>query len=47
MAQNVATPVESLLSRQDHDEPSVFVPESLLREARRQRRLAEGAVPKT
>jgi uridine phosphorylase len=34
-----------MLSRRDHDEPSVFAPESLLREARRQRNLPEGSVP--
>ena len=47
MVQNVASPVESLRSREDHDEPSVFLPESLLRESRRQRRLSEGSVPRT
>jgi uridine phosphorylase len=35
----------SLLQRDDHAEPSVFLPESLLREARRQRGLADGRVP--
>jgi uridine phosphorylase len=35
----------SLLQRDDHAEPSVFMPESLLREARRQRGLADGSVP--
>ncbi len=34
-----------LLRRDDHDEPSVFLPENLLREARRQRKLPEGPVP--
>jgi len=34
-----------LLVRSDHDEPSVFQPASLLREARRQRRLDGGPVP--
>ena len=38
-----ATP--SRLVRTDHAEPSVFQPESLLRESRRQRRLAMGSVP--
>jgi uridine phosphorylase len=33
------------LVRSDHDEPSVFRPESLLREARRQRGLDDGNVP--
>jgi len=33
------------LLRDDYDEPSVFRPESLLREGRRQRGLAEGEVP--
>ncbi len=33
------------LLRDDHDEPSVFRPESLLREGRRQRGLAEGEIP--
>ena len=40
MHEKPAARVESLRSRADHDEPSVFVPESLLREARRQRRSA-------
>ena len=35
-----------LLARTDHDEPSVFLPENLLREARRQRGLNDGAVPR-
>ncbi len=35
-----------LLLRDDHGEPSVFVPENLLREARRQRDLPAGAVPR-
>jgi hypothetical protein len=34
-----------LLGRTDHDEPSVFLPGNLLREARRQRGLADGLVP--
>lgn len=34
-----------MLSRSDHDEPSVFLPENLLREARRQRGLPAGRVP--
>ena len=38
-------PTSLLLARTDHAEPSVFLPESLLREARRQRRLADGGVP--
>jgi uridine phosphorylase len=33
------------LTRDDHGEPSVFRPEGLLREARRQRGLPEGTVP--
>lgn len=40
-------PAASIVSRDDYDEPSVFAPESLLREARRQRRLPEGTVPTT
>ena len=47
MPHDAAAGIGPLLSRADHDEPSVFVPESLLREARRQRRLSDGAVPKT
>ncbi|MDQ3781093.1 MAG: nucleoside phosphorylase [Chloroflexota bacterium] len=31
--------------RADHDEPSIFLPENMLREARRQRRLPTGKVP--
>lgn len=34
-----------MFSRRDYDEPSVFGPEGLLREARRQRSLPEGSVP--
>lgn len=37
--------VPSLQHRTDHDEPSVFLPENLLRKARRQRGLADGSVP--
>ncbi len=37
-----ATP---LLARRDYDAPSVFLPESLLREARRQKGLIENTVP--
>src|SRR5579871_5628616 len=37
-----ATP---LIERRDHDAPSVFRPESLLREARRQKGIAPGSVP--
>lgn len=33
------------LLRRDHDEPSVFLPQGLLREAQRQRSLAPGVVP--
>lgn len=47
MRQRAASSVAPLLSRADHHEPSVFIPESLLREARRQRRLPEGSVPPT
>lgn len=35
----------SMLNRTDHDEPSVFLPQNLLREARRQRALPTGDVP--
>ena len=34
-----------MLARADHDQPSVFLPGNLLREARRQRNLAPGDVP--
>jgi uridine phosphorylase len=34
-----------LVARRDHAEPSLFLPENLLREARRQKRLAHGQVP--
>jgi len=37
----------AILDRVDHAEPSVFLPENLLREARRQRGLAKGRVPAT
>ena len=43
------TPTDALVApfadRHDHDEPSVFLPENLLREARRQRGLPTGPVP--
>jgi uridine phosphorylase len=35
----------AILARTDHSEPSVFLPENLLREARRQRCLPAGRVP--
>lgn len=34
-----------LLARIDHAEPSVFLPDVMLREARRQKNLLEGTVP--
>ena len=37
--------MQRLWQRDDHQEPSVFAPESLLREARRQRILGDGNVP--
>jgi uridine phosphorylase len=43
MARGVSIP--SFLARSDFAEPSIFVPENLLREARRQRRLAHEPVP--
>lgn len=43
MARDVSVP--ALLVRADFGEPSVFAPENLLREARRQRQLAHGPVP--
>jgi hypothetical protein len=41
----VAVGVSPLLERKDHDAPSVFRPENMLREARRQRALDSGHVP--
>lgn len=35
----------ALLARSDHDEPSIFLPENMLREARRQRGLSPVRVP--
>jgi uridine phosphorylase len=35
-----------LLARRDHDQPSVFRPENMLREARRQKGIREGSVPR-
>jgi uridine phosphorylase len=35
----------ALVGRRDHDVPSVFLPENMLREARRQRGLEPGALP--
>lgn len=37
--------IPRMLRRRDHDEPSVFLAKNLLREARRQRGVAEGAIP--
>jgi uridine phosphorylase len=37
--------VQCLWERNDHQEPSIFAPEGLLREARRQRSLPDGTVP--
>lgn len=34
-----------MIGRSDHDQPSVFLPENMLREARRQRNLIPGVVP--
>jgi hypothetical protein len=45
MDPNPIWPVPAGLMRCDHEEPSVFQPQSLLREARRQRRRMEGPVP--
>lgn len=39
-------PVPPLLDHKHYDEATVFVPESLLREARRQKGLKDGLVPK-
>jgi len=39
-------PAPGVVGRSDHDQPSVFLPENMLREARRQRNLAPGEVPK-
>lgn len=44
-ASGVDTPSLDLLLRADQAEPSVFLPENLLREARRQRGLPPGKVP--
>jgi hypothetical protein len=35
-----------IISRKDHLSPSVFTPENMLREARRQKSIPEGTVPK-
>jgi uridine phosphorylase len=37
--------IAALTNRQDYDEPSVFLPRNMLREARRQRGLPAGTVP--
>ena len=39
------TTTNNLLARADHDQPSIFVVDNMLREARRQRNLAPGVVP--
>jgi uridine phosphorylase len=39
------TPLPPILSHKNHDAPSVFAPDGLLREARRQKGLAEAQVP--
>lgn len=44
-ADRSGAPFPTFLDRRDHQEPSVFVAENLLREARRQRRLSPGCVP--
>ncbi len=42
-----AGPVQApILRHKRHDEPSVFAPENLLREARRQKAIPEGRIPK-
>ena len=46
LGQRPSAPTEQcLLDRSDHTHPSVFLPEHLLREARRQRRLDDAPVP--
>ncbi len=45
MGRERGMPVPAALVRDDHAEPSVFQPDGLLREARRQRSLAAGSVP--
>jgi uridine phosphorylase len=45
MAHDAGWPVPEGLVRTDHTEPSIFQPEGLLREARRQRRRASDPVP--
>ena len=42
----VTNPAPLLPGRTDQDEPSVFLPANLLREARRQRSLPNGSVPR-
>ncbi len=44
-ARRLATAMAPLLDRKDHAAPSVFRPENMLREARRQKELTCGAVP--
>src|SRR5687767_7137202 len=41
----LALPVPPILRAKAYQRPSVFAPESLLREARRQKAMAEGTVP--
>lgn len=41
----MAAPGAALLANKAYAEPSIFDPRSLLREARRQKGLADGAVP--
>ncbi len=45
VAKEALTSLHPVVDRRDHHEPSIFAPESLLREARRQRGLADGGVP--
>lgn len=42
---NVTDRLPSILSHKDHQAPSVFTPEALLREARRQKGIGAGGVP--
>src|SRR5215510_13971142 len=44
-SQPAAPALAPLLARRDHHQPSVFQPENMLREARRQKGIAPAAVP--
>src|SRR5579859_5526879 len=45
MSKKTRTPIPPLLSNKAYQQPAVFTPENLLREARRQKQIRKGSVP--